>query len=405
LGSWKEEDILTGFLAISIICHGMFFLREWLILGLAVILYRGGTALKKNHRKLKIKFSRGPQVIFFLLAAFSLLGLLHPLRESEGLAEAFRWLLYLTVYNWGRSLSGKEEIRSKIFQRVLTVAVILAIIAWLPASDLIWSHSGPPGESRFALSFGYANAAAVFLGFQLLLLLKEKKINYFYLFVFSVSMFCTASRAASALLIIFTTVLLLKRKALSFQENSRIYGEQSLGFYPKALYGQNLVTSLLVLAAVIFLLFQAAGHWDSSLKHLLDWTDTSLRERLVYYLDSIKLSAQNFFLPQAGGWLAFPFIQTVPYWTLDPHSSFCSILLEQGLAGIILLFIWSIKGIACYLKELIRGNDMEIIASKSAVLYLGLHSLVDIDMAFGALGILFWLFVGLNSRQAKEQAG
>ncbi len=62
------------------------------------------------------------------------------------------------------------------------------------------------------------------------------------------------------------------------------------------------------------------------------------------------------------------------------------------------MLIWGLRGMANYLKELAQGKDMTVICCKTAVLYLGLHSLIDADLSFGTLGILFWLMVGMSGK-------
>lgn len=110
-------------------------------------------------------------------------------------------------------------------------------------------------------------------------------------------------------------------------------------------------------------------------------------------------------LPQAGGWMAFPTVQRFPYWTADPHSSFIHVMLNQGVLGIICVGIWSALTLAQVWKTRAKKcvsslSSQEVEGTKAevrvwgALLFLVLHSLVDADFSFGALGVVFWMLFG-----------
>lgn len=401
--SWKEENFLTGFLLIAVIGHGMFFAREWLILG--AVFLAGSIFFRWKEIPAYIVYSnrgavqiwQNPAIIFVLMIIFSLIGLLQPVRSVEGWLEALRWLVYLTAFLWGKHLGKDGQAKEQILERILWVSFIATILTWLPGSEGIWPGADSPEEERFSSSFGYPNAAAAFFGCQLLLLYKDRKIRFLPLVVFALSLANTGSRAAVVLFIFFAVILILK-KQISLPQKTEL---GNLGFY-KSISWVN-CTKPFVLIAMILLLQQTVFSWQGPLDHLFNWTDTSLPERMAYYSDSIKIAWYANFLPQAGGWLSFPFIQTIPYWTLDPHSSFFRIMLNQGLAGVIILGIWALRGMKGYVVDLMKSSDLTTLAGKTAALYLGLHSLVDVDMAFGALGILFWLLAGLNSASGPSE--
>jgi len=405
---WKEENILTLIFVLSMICHGMFFSREWLVLGLILstgwLIFNRKSVLCFLHEALPgVRQGRGkaykiffdPRGIFFFMIAFSLLGLINPIRNVEGWLEAFRWLIFLLVYLWGKKMRDSEEKKKKILKQLVWTAFICTLISFLPGSEMIWLSSGPPEAGRFALFFGYPNAAAVFLGCLILIMQKEKQINLLFQCVFIIGLIYSGSRSATFILLVFIVILLIKKATMNFQDHKTA---DSLGFLGLNLRNASQDRKSLILILMLLLFWTLSPRFNFSLQHLMDWTDTSLNERIIYWLDSFRLAWSFHFLPQAGGWLAFPFIQTVPYWTLNPHSSFCNILLNQGLAGLLLLLIWSAKGLTGYIKELVWGKDLSVICTKSAALYLGLHSLVDTDMSFGVLGILFWLLIGMNSK-------
>ncbi|RNC28866.1 MAG: hypothetical protein AWM53_01053 [Candidatus Dichloromethanomonas elyunquensis] len=392
--SWKQEDIFIGFIFLGLICHGMYFAREWVVLGAGLlinlfILWRTRSQnIIYDFLHIRDKHLKGSIITFSMLIFFSLAGVLHPVRKVEGWLEAFRWLIFLGAYLWGRQIGHTEELQNRILNKITITALISILLVWLPGSEMIWAPPGAPENARFAATFGYPNAAASFIGCQLLFLQKDRKLKMPYFLIFLISMLSTGSRAAAILLIFVSVLLFLKRVHLRGKKDFQSK-EKNIRWMSKSLTWGIILTSLLL----------SAIHFQGSVQHLLDWNYATLSERITYYLDCLKLAKNAHFLPQAGGWFAFPLIQTVPYFTLYPHSSICQVMLNQGIAGVLLLLLWAVKGMISYCRELWKGRDLIAVSSKSAIVFLGLHSLVDVDMSFGVLGIIFWFLAGMNSRR------
>lgn len=422
--SGREENILVGYILICILCHGMFFTREWLILGAFLLVY--SFISWKSFFKIKSLFQgdsfqgkvssvfhvvcfvfKNPIGVFILLILFSLLGLFNAVRSVEGWLEAFRWFIFMIAYLWGKRLACECEVRDRVLNKIIWIALISTILSLLPGSERIWLPPHPPEEGRFAFCFGYPNSAAVFLGCQLILLLKDKKICMLFWLIFAISVVSTGSRAALILLTIFCVIIILKKRSLYVKSIRKTKRKESFGFstgidrtkWSNKVSRKTFLIQGLTLIFMLILLQQTLLHGQSSYHHLLDWSESSFAERVVYYLDSIKIARVAHFLPQAGGWFAFPFIQNIPYWTNNPHSSLFLILINQGIIAVLILAIWAIKGITGYIKDLCRSTDMGGFCLKTAALFIGVHSLIDVDMSFGVLGILFWLLIGMNNNR------
>lgn len=386
-------------------------MREWIILGTLLILYFGydlGTNIDSKKGIVlslpRYQMLRSPLAIFLLMIFFSLFGLLKPVRSIEGWMEAYRWFIFMIVYLYGKQYS-KYEAKNKIVDRILHISLVCTLLAMIPGSEMIWPPPGLPEKGRFAATFGYPNAAAVFLGCQLLLLLKDRNIKSIHLLVFLISIISTGSRAAVVMLLGFAIIVISKKLCIKIREEKEIVADCVLRIYKEAVWAERmdakkktLWLKTFIFIAILIVLQQTILRSQDSFLHLLDWTDTSLAERITYYSDSIKLAWNANFLPRAGGWLAFPFVQTYSYWTLNPHSSLCQIMLNQGLPGVVILAAWSMKGIKSYCLDLYKSTDLTVICGKTVILYLGIHSLLDVDMSFGVLGIVFWFLVGMYSR-------
>ncbi|UWG97170.1 hypothetical protein LPY66_20260 [Dehalobacter sp. DCM] len=398
---WKAESILPLFFFLGIICHGIFFVREWIVLGSIFIFL-----CLINWRQFSL--SNMPScpwsnLFFGAMILLSLAGLIWPVRSSDGWLDALRWLIYWIAYLWGSRLAEIEN-KGHIVLRLVGVTLICIILSLLPGSEKVWLPPPAPEQERYAFCFGYPNTAADFLFCHIMVLYQYRKkitVRIAALMpavwgLFICSLLLTGSRMSLLLSVGVTMIIIFKDGCVRNHVKHRGHRRPNQdGRNPQR---KKEVYALTGAACVVLLLFIAPmiSRYPDGILHLFDWTNTSLTERMHYFRDSIKLAWDAHFLPRAGGWLAFSFVQTTAYWTLDPHSSFCRILLNQGLAGVAICIIWAGKGVFNYVRSLIIEKNMDPIISKTAVLYLGLHSAFDADMLFGIVGILFWMLAGMN---------
>lgn len=409
----KPENILPLFFFIGTACHGIFFVREWLVLGvLFIVFFLVFFIVTWDHLAFPDLMSHiQPNIFFLTLIILSLAGLLWPVRSIEGWLESLRWVIYWVAYLWGTRLADTEY-KDRILIRIVWVTLICVLFSWLPGSEKIWIPPAPPENSRYAFCFGYPNTAAAFLFFQIMVLYlyRGKMSAFFTAFVpviwgiFIISILFTGSRASIFLFLCLLTVIMFKKAALQKRLKKRDPRcQRGQGRFGKRILKAGVEVGVGLVFLLFFFCLMLQDH-QNAIVHLLNWTNTSLTERIVYFLDSIRLAWDAHLLPRAGGWLAFPFVQTIPYWTLDPHSSLCHILLDQGLPGAAIVLLWAGKGIRQYIRDLLFGEEMDVIITRTAALYLGLHSLIDADMLFGIVGILFWLVIGMNSQNSIKSA-
>jgi len=388
----NKARLLALFLGFSVFIHGLYYPQEWLLFGFVLSAY----ALSEHlPNKLDLGTKRFfslclTDCLFLGLFLFSLVGILHPVRLMDGLFEALHWGIFWLVYRLGVQISSDETAKKNLIQYIEWLAVAIALIGWLPWVSKV--------GGRLSSVFGYPNAAAAFLG-AVLLIHPRKKLIFICLVI---SLLSTGSRGAVGLfiLVFIGQELLIGRK---FQ--SKLIGTRK---YLKGIFGL-LVGS----AGTVLMLYYYKPAWEN----LTAWGFSSLswQERLIYFKDGIKLAWNSGGLPQAGGWWAFPTVQAFPYWTADPHSSFIHILLNQGVLGIIGVGIWGSLVSARAWKtwrnsRMPTQSGLELVETKaqlrvcSALIFLVLHSLVDADFSFGALGILFWLLFGsLHKRNYRFQ--
>ncbi len=424
----SQYRVLAFLLWVAALAHGLYFPREWL----AVAVLAGGTGLwfcRNQWRPGRVPAGIGTweirigktDLLLFSMIIFSLAGLSQPMRVADGWLEAVRWAVYWLVYRyaWQTAGSGNGE---RLYRQIRAVALTGAVIGWFPVLNSIWSGSMPGVEGRLSSFLGYPNATAAFLGAVLLTgptgsrgevktghsgikagiqRWMGGRLSTGFLFL---SFLGTGSRAGVSLLLLtvvfsYFPVLLMRGRRLSAPAlRSKWYaGWNRFRRHPAMIRVVALSLALICFLVLSNIMFGPA--W----RHLATWQwgDTSWVSRLVYYHDGISLAFAAKGMPRAGGWLAFPTVQHIPYSTTDPHSSVVRVLLNQGVFAILLLAVWFFNLYRRLGKALrVEKGGLKVgdgvIGRRAALLFLALHSCVDADFSFGALGILFWFLVGVS---------
>lgn len=408
----SKEHALVFLLWAALLAHGLFFARDLLALALLpglCLLFRPGD-LRAAVRSLWVKPAEGAlrltatDTLLLLMSGLSLTGLLHPVKAEEGWLEAIRFLLYWFVYRWGREAARNSKGEARLLRAAGWAALALGISAWLPWSAHVWPPPGPPEAGRLSSWFGYPNAAAAFLGAVLLLPGVDLRLKLV-LIPFFLS---TGSRASLALLAgiwgLQGLITLMSGVKLPQADPGRRGIPDRREALPKtpglpvrlfllAMSGVRRLAHLLargkrgggsgrgyfVTAALVsgsaILCWQGgfmgpAAPFHGAWAHLGRWAmSDSVWERILYFRDGLRLAASEKFLPQAGGWLAFPLVQQIPYWASDPHCSLIRVLLNQGWPGLVALTVWS----AGRFRQIGRTGFW------GACAFLALHSLFDTE--------------------------
>ena len=380
---------LALFLALSVI-DGLYFPKELLIFGFALSVYVLGSYL---HRRFNFVTETSStfgltDILLLGMLLFSMLGVLHPIKVKDGLLEALRWGILWFAYRLGVRISSNETEKQHLVQYIAWLAIVVALIGWLPYVS--------KGAGRLSSVFGYPNATAAFLGAVLLLYPPRKLVQI----ILGISLLGTGSRAGVGLFLVVLTGQQILLGVRSHRIPSFVTLRQR--FQAKGKMTSNhlrgLWVILLGLAGTVLMLRYNRQVWDNLTS--MGFSSSSWQERLIYYKDGLSLAWNAGGFPQAGGWMAFPTVQRFPYWTADPHSSFIHILLNQGVLGVLSVGIWSSYSFAQAWKYW-EGTKAQVRVG-GALLFLGLHSLVDADFSFAALGFLFWLLFG--SIQKREES-
>jgi len=380
----KEARLLALFLTLSVL-EGLYFPQELLIFGFALSFY---VLLSYSHSRFNFVTETASvfgltDLLLWGMLLLTMLGLLHPIRVQDGLLEAMSWGIFWIAYRLGIRISSNETEKHYLVRYIQWLAIAVALIGWLPYVSL---------AGRLSSVFGYPNATAAFLGAVLLLRPQSKLVQI----ILGVSLLGTGSRAGVGLfLVVLTGQQILLGIPPVFEWRQR--------FQKSGLKGLSVIILALV-SAVLMLVYNRSA-WENLTT--MGFSSSSWQERLVYFKDGMTLAWNSGGLPQAGGWLAFPTVQSFPYWTADPHSSFIHILLNQGVLGVLSVGLWISYSFVQGWKYWSKSRpDIEETRSQirvwGAVLFLGLHSLVDADFSFAALGFLFWLMLGTIQKREEH---
>lgn len=375
---------LALFLSLSVMIHGLYYPQEWLFFGFAIASYVWASHLfGRFNIGEEMGYALGLTDFLFLgMVSFSALGLLHPVKVTDGLLEVLYWGIFWVVYRLGTRISSDETAKKTLLTYIEWLAIAVAIIAWLPWVDKV--------AGRLGSVFGYPNTLAAFLGAVLLLNPRSKLVQILLI----VTLLATGSRAGVGLfLVVLIGQYLILREAVPIREMEPGNYLRTLGLI------------VLGISGLVLIMLNNTAAWEN----LTTWnlSSSSWQERLVYFKDGIRLAWDAGGLPQAGGWMAFPTVQPVPYWTTDPHSSFIHILLNQGVFGIVSVGIWGSLTLAQAWKTVGREKRAKLhktaeecqetkaqVRVWAALIFLAMHSMVDADFSFGSLGIMFWLLLG-----------
>lgn len=384
---------LVFFLTLSVLINGTFFPQEWLLLGAGMAFLSALTL--GNSSAFRISLT---DVLFTGLIAFSLAGLLNPIKVSEGWLDVVRWFSLWLAYRISSTL--QEEQSRYVLHWIEGLGVLIAIVGWIPSLSRLWPGGIPVVDGRLTSFFGYPNALAAYFAAVLLLRPQSKWVRALMI----TSLLNTGSRAAIGIFLMVWVgreVFLWKsqrKQNLAMRKSS--FHKLPKGFFGRlgAFFRERMLLILMLSFGVLLTI-----RWNQqAVEHLLNWgISTSLGERLLYIRDGLQLAVLNKGLPRAGGWYAFPLVQNIPYWTADPHSLGIRILLQQGVLGIVLAGgwgAWVLSNIGGKMLRIFRENreeDLTFIRGLSALLFLAVHSLLDTDFLFGALGLLFWTLFGI----------
>ncbi len=128
----------------------------------------------------------------------------------------------------------------------------------------------------------------------------------------------------------------------------------------------------------------------------------SVQSRNVFLQDAWEMSKDSPLIGYGGdGWrVLFTQYQEVPYYSNEVHNGFLEILLNTGWIGFIVFISLLLSSIYLMYKKYRQINErneqLVIIGSASAVIYILVHSFIDFNMSYGTIWFVILMWIAVN---------
>lgn len=173
-----------------------------------------------------------------------------------------------------------------------------------------------------------------------------------------------------------------------------------------------LAAALIIIVAVFAVPSLRSIFTQGSLSRLsnINWQDQNVQLRMEHYKDAFKIIKDHPITGVgAGGWEAlYHHYASHLYWTTTAHNYLLQTWLESGTIGLLALAaIWLILIVLLWKvwKRLRKKNapDLTLWSGVAAILFLGVHSLLDWDMSYPAISFLCFGLIGALKTRATMQ--
>lgn len=427
--------------------RGLFFEREWRFVHLATaILICLALILRhsKDCRTLKVTALSRLDLLGLGLAGAYALAVAGAVDKAAAIAEVLKVLNLYVVYRLMRTETCSAH-RVRLFLVLLFSAGLGVALVGIAGALDVFSISGGYLNGRIYSTFQYPNTLAIYLGFIVFVGLhlwsgttgRWRRTFLPALYAIIVCLLATGSRGG---IIIFgagcVLLALLLPARLRSDYCAKLALSLGLGFSGTLVF-QRFISENNTLAAGLAFLLGAMVSWalndenilggvkshrkhyrlvagvlalsvglaavpvwvgqDSFLARLKSsgWQTSELQTRFTYYRDAAKLVQERpWFGFGGGGWALHPRYQDVSYSVSDPHSQLAKVWVESGSVGVIIYATWWISLARLAWRKRRQGQTTAAVLL-AGLLMIGLHSLIDFDLSFGAMGLLVWAAAGI----------
>ena len=127
----------------------------------------------------------------------------------------------------------------------------------------------------------------------------------------------------------------------------------------------------------------------------------SILERITFYKDGLKIASENLLTGTGGkGWLYnYENVQSYVYSTTEIHNYFLQILIENGIISALALISIILYSIICIFR---RWKKRKCKITDFAFILLGTHSLLDFDMSFYCIMVIWLLLLNFTLKEENN---
>ncbi len=374
--------------------------------------------------------------------------------------EVLRLLSYFAVY-YMIAYGIKEKTEVKLLLRVFAVAgLLVALLGFVSAYDNVQLLKSIVYAGRLSSTLQYPNTLAVYLTAAMLVtvgltaLRQPSNIRCLYYGANYVIISCiigTQSRGnfvvfpvALALLfvclpkgsrlkpmihtfVVLVIALLFSGKTLAYVQDQAHHGlwlwlgmgtilSIGAGFLvekavslPQVLSSKEIkiavaVAGSILIVAGLFYVNSRSVITTQAFKRIteISKTEQGASERIAFYKDALKIVKDYpLFGTGGGGWsVIYKKYQGHFYNTTQVHNYYLQTWVEGGSPALLALVALWVIFMGSFFKTYFKlPDDRRILSVSTAVpaLAIGIHSLLDFNMAFGGISLLLWGFFGLNA--------
>lgn len=133
-----------------------------------------------------------------------------------------------------------------------------------------------------------------------------------------------------------------------------------------------------------------------------DLNNKSISARLEFYGDAIELIRENWLLGLGGGgWASlYQSVQERFYTARDVHNHYLQVFVEAGILGFLAYLSLVVFSVLNPLISFFKTRDDRYRMYLSGILCgffsLAFHSVMDFDMSYTSIGLLFWMLIALS---------
>ncbi|WHH57452.1 O-antigen ligase family protein [Petroclostridium sp. X23] len=414
-----EAAAVMLFFITAVFFQGLYFFHQYIIANIFILIYTLYIILKQG-RRLPVNAA---VVALFIFWGINVLSVFYGANSSGAANEALRILAYLPAFVIG-------WLYDKIHQEQVDKAVIISgvstsFIGLLNLSGILLMDGTLYGE-RMQSTFQYANVTAVYLMIGIVLCIKAMKrkesgkwkanIINLCIYVLTCGLILTYSRGMWIIFAVFNVYLLLSRQLAERINKIRyiylLMVAVAASVFLASLTGQKSFVLVLFIGAVVCMLpeifsfyyystairlLAAGGFAAASFLHNtivtrlsnISFNATEWTARTAYYKGALRL-VQDYRLFGSGamGWAVLCEKYAGDY-VKYVHNYYLQVLTDVGLVGAMFLFLFIISVAVKYHKNKRKDSYSAVI-----VITIFIHSMIDIDMHFQLIAIIFFLYCG-----------
>lgn len=342
---------------------------------------------------------------------------------QNGLYESEKLLLFPLALVLGTAVN-KKTVQYAVYTASFIVAVVglIAYCGFATVNDFVINSNG---MLRLQSLLRYANTTACLLGCGYIIAINiycdtSKRIHLYFSAIILLAMFLTVSKATIPIFVGVGTLVVFKKKEIAsnflFQLVITgilmfpiIFSAKKYLYFPVAMLMVICIVACTFkprrltenLACKMWAMMLTVGMLAVVVLFLIKPSFFStFTQRLIYMKDALKIVPQRILFGWgAGSWKVLQYkIQSTQYDVTYIHNGFLQFLFENGI-------IFTVGFIALCIGAFWMSVKKNHYDFATVILLISIHSIVDFDLSFGIILIIFGLICGQITKTEPKSTG